>query len=148
MNHFSNEIQNENISNNAQQNNKNNNYYDEDTKSIIVENSNLFIEIDNLKKDINIYKTKLEELNNNYNKLKKDYQNNYRKNVLFENIKKEKDVEDEFNRLEEEKYKIKLKHCLDVNDLMKEKNNKFMKHNEYLKKYYKIYTGKDWNNSK
>ena len=137
--------QNENLSNNLK--NDNNNYYDEGTKNIIEENENLLSEIDNLKKEINLSKNKLAELNNEYNKLKKEYQDNLSKNLVFENKIKEKDIGDEFNKLDEEKYKLKLKYYLEINNLIKERNRNIIKHNEQMKKFYKIYTGKNWNNA-
>ena len=135
------------IKNNINNSSNNSHYYDDKTKSIIEENSNLFSEINQLKKEIDQYKDKLDELNNEYNKIKRERRDNLIKNNSSETIKIEKDFEDDFIKLEEEKYKLKLNHLLDINALLKEKNKKALNHNEQMKKLYKIYTGTNWKNS-
>ena len=120
---------------------------EENIKAIIEENSNLFLEINQLKKDIDVYNSRLDELNKEYNKLRQDLRDNLVKNVSIDNITIEKDLEDDFYTLEEEKYKLKLNHLLNKNNLLKEQNEKALKHNEQMKKLYKIYTGKIWKNS-
>ena len=120
---------------------------EENIKAIIEENSNLFLEINQLKKDIDVYNSRLDELNKEYNKLRQDLRDNLVKNVSIDNITIEKDLEHDFNQLEEEKYKLKLNHLLNKNNLLKEQNEKALKHNEQMKKLYKIYTGKIWENS-
>ena len=135
------------IKNNINNSSNNSHYYDDNTKSIIEENSNLFSEINQLKKEIDQYKDKLDELNNEYNKIKQERRDNLIKNNSSETIKIEKDFEDDFIKLEEEKYKLKLNHLLDINALLREKNKKALHHNEQMKKLYKIYTGTNWKNS-
>ena len=135
------------IKNNINNSLSNSHYYDEKTKNIIEENSTLFIEINKLKKEIDQYKDRLDELNNEYNKMKQDKRDNLIKSNTLDNIKIKKNFEDQFIKLEEEKYKIKLNHLLDINVLLKEKNKKALNHNEQMKKLYKIYTGTNWKNS-
>ena len=135
------------IKNNINNSISNSHYYDETTKIIIEENSSLFLEISQLKKEIDQYKDRLNELNNEYNKIKQDKRDNLIKNNTLNNIKIEKSFEDEFIKLEEEKYKLKLNHLLDINALLKEKNKKAINHNEQMKKLYKLYTGVNWKNT-
>ena len=124
----------------------NNNNCEENIINIIEENTNLFLEINDLKKEIELYGNRLEELNNEYNKLKQDNRDNILRDVTLDIIKIEKGFEKEFIFLEEEKYKLKLNHLLNINSLLKDQNQKAMKHNEQMKTLYKIYTGKNWNN--
>ena len=124
----------------------NNNNCEENIINIIEENTNLFLEINDLKKEIEVYGNRLEELNNEYNKLKQDNRDNILRDVTLDIIKIEKGFEKEFIFLEEEKYKLKLNHLLNINSLLKDQNQKAMKHNEQMKILYKIYTGKNWNN--
>ena len=118
--------------------------YEDNIKSIMDENSNLFLEINQLSKEIDIYSNRLDELNNEYNKLKQNYRDKLVKNTSFEKIETEKDLEEEFVKLEEEKHKLKLNHLLDKNRILKDKNKAALIHNEKLKKYYKDFTGKYW----
>ena len=134
------------IKNNINNSLSNSHYYDETTKNIIDENSALFIEINQLKKEIDQYKDRLDELNNEYNKIKQDKRDSLIKSNTLNNIKIEKSFEDEFIKLEEEKYKLKLNHLLDINTLLKAKNQKALNHNEQMKKLYKLYTGVNWKN--
>ena len=135
------------IKNNINNSLSNSHYYDEKTKNIIEENSTLFIEINKLKKEIDQYKDRLDELNNEYNKMKQDKRDNLIKSNTLDNIKIEKNFEDKFIKLEEEKYKIKLNHLLGINALLKENNQKALNHNEQMKKLYKLYTGENWKNT-
>ena len=122
----------------------NSNISEENIKGIIEENSNLFLEINQLNKEIELYSNRLDELNSEYNKLKQDYRDHLVKEVSFENIQIEKELGDEFYKLEEEKYQIKLNHLLNINKELKEKNQKTLKHNEQMKILYKKYSGKNW----
>ena len=122
----------------------NSNISEENIKGIIEENSNLFLEINQLNKEIELYSNRLDELNSEYNKLKHDYRDHLVKEVSFENIQIEKELGDKFNKLEEEKYQIKLNHLLNINKELKEKNQKALKHNEQMKILYKKYSGKNW----
>ena len=122
----------------------NSNISEENMKGIIEENSNLFLEINQLNKEIELYSNRLDELNSEYNKLKQDYRDLLVKEVSFENIQIEKELGDEFYKLEEEKYQIKLNHLLNINKELKEKNQKALKHNEQMKILYKKYSGKNW----
>ena len=122
----------------------NSNISEENIKGIIEENSNLFLEINQLNKEIELYSNRLDELNSEYNKLKQDYRDHLVKEVSFENIQIEKELGDEFYKLEEEKYQIKLNHLLNINKELKEKNQKALKHNEQMKILYKKYSGKNW----
>ena len=122
----------------------NSNISEENIKGIIEENSNLFLEINQLNKEIELYSNRLDELNSEYNKLKQDYRDHLVKEFSFENIQIEKELGDKFNKLEEEKYKIKLNHLLNINKELKEKNQKALKHNEQMKILYKKYSGKNW----
>ena len=135
------------IKNNINNSLSNSHYYDEKTKNIIEENSTLFIEINKLKKEIDQYKDRLDELNNEYNKMKQDKRDNLIKSNTLDNIKIKKNFEDQFIKLEEEKYKIKLNHLLGINALLKENNQKALNHNEQMKKLYKLYTGVNWKNT-
>ena len=135
------------IKNNINNSLSNSHYYDEKTKNIIEENSTLFIEINKLKKEIDQYKDRLDELNNEYNKMKQDKRDNLIKSNTSDNIKIKKNFEDQFIKLEEEKYKIKLNHLLGINALLKENNQKALNHNEQMKKLYKLYTGVNWKNT-
>ena len=135
------------IKNNINNSLSNSHYYDEKTKNIIEENSTLFIEINKLKKEIDQYKDRLDELNNEYNKMKQDKRDNLIKSNRLDNIKIKKNFEDQFIKLEEEKYKIKLNHLLGINALLKENNQKALNHNEQMKKLYKLYTGVNWKNT-
>ena len=135
------------IKNNINNSLSNSHYYDEKTKNIIEENSTLFIEINKLKKEIDQYKDRLDELNNEYNKMKQDKRDNLIKSNTLDNIKIKKNFEDQFIKLEEEKYKIKLNHLLGINALLKENNQKALNHNEQMKKLYKLYTGINWKNT-
>ena len=135
------------IKNNINNSLSNSHYYDEKTKNIIEENSTLFIEINKLKKEIDQYKDRLDELNNEYNKMKQDKRDNLIKSNTLDNIKIKKNFEDQFIKLEEEKYKIKLNHLLGINALLKENNQKALNHNEHMKKLYKLYTGVNWKNT-
>ena len=118
--------------------------YEENIKGILEENSNLFLEINQLNKEIELYSNRLDELNSEYNKLKQDYRDHLVKEFSFENIQIEKELGDEFYKLEEEKYQIKLNHLLNINKELKEKNQKALKHNEQMKILYKKYSGKNW----
>ena len=120
------------------------NISEENIKGIIEENSNLFLEINQLNKEIELYSNRLDELNSEYNKLKQDYRDHLVKEFSFENIQIEKELGDKFNKLEEEKYQIKLNHLLNINKELKEKNQKALKHNEQMKILYKKYSGKNW----
>ena len=122
----------------------NSNISEENIKGIIEENSNLFLEINQLNKEIELYSNRLDELNGEYNKLEQDYRDHLVKEVSFENIQIEKELGDKFNKLEEEKYQIKLNHLLNINKELKEKNQKALKHNEQMKILYKKYSGKNW----
>ena len=122
-------------------------YYDDNTKNLIKENNNLFIEINQLKKDIDIYKDRIEELDNEYNNIKQEYRDNCLKNITHEKINIEKCFETDFIKLEEEKYNLKLNHLLDINNILLEENQKALKHNKQMKNLYKIYIGKNWKNS-
>ena len=122
----------------------NSNISEENIKGIIEENSNLFLEINQLNKEIEFYSNRLNELNSEYNKIKKNYRNQLVKEISFENIQIEKELGDKFNKLEEEKYQIKLNHLLNINKELKEKNQKALKHNEQMKILYKKYSGKNW----
>ena len=122
----------------------NSNISEENIKGIIEENSNLFLEINQLNKEIELYSNRLDELNSEYNKLKQDYRDHLVKEFSFENIQIEKELGDKFNKLEEEKYQIKLNHLLNINKELKEKNQKALKHNEQMKILYKKYSGKNW----
>ena len=122
----------------------NSNISEENIKGIIEENSNLFLEINQLNKEIELYSNRLDELNSEYNKQKQDYRDHLVKEVSFENIQIEKELGDKFNKLEEEKYQIKLNHLLNINKELKEKNQKALKHNEQMKILYKKYSGKNW----
>ena len=135
------------IKNNINNSLSNSHYYDEKTKNIIEDNSTLFIEINKLKKEIDQYKDRLDELNNEYNKMKQDKRDNLIKSNTLDNIKIKKNFEDQFIKLEEEKYKIKLNHLLGINALLKENNQKALNHNEQMKKLYKLYTGVNWKNT-
>ena len=135
------------IKNNINNSLSNSHYYDEKTKNIIEENSTLFIEINKLKKEIDQYKDRLDELNNEYNKMKQDKRDNLIKSNTLDNIKIKKNFEDQFIKLEEEKYKIKLNYLLGINALLKENNQKALNHNEQMKKLYKLYTGVNWKNT-
>ena len=135
------------IKNNINNSLSNSHYYDEKTKNIIEENSTLFIEINKLKKEIDQYKDRLDELNNEYNKMKQDKRDNLIKSNKLNNIKIEKNFEEQFIKLEEEKYKLKLNHLLGINALLKENNQKALNHNEQMKKLYKLYTGVNWKNT-
>ena len=135
------------IKNNINNSLSNSHYYDEKTKNIIEENSTLFIEINKLKKEIDQYKDRLDELNNEYNKMKQDKRDNLIKSNTSDNIKIKKNFEDQFIKLEEEKYKIKLNYLLGINALLKENNQKALNHNEQMKKLYKLYTGVNWKNT-
>ena len=135
------------IKNNINNSLSNSHYYDEKTKNIIEENSTLFIEINKLKKEIDQYKDRLDELNNEYNKMKQDKRDNLIKSNTLDNIKIKKNFEDQFIKLEEDKYKIKLNHLLGINALLKENNQKALNHNEQMKKLYKLYTGVNWKNT-
>ena len=135
------------IKNNINNSLSNSHYYDEKTKNIIEENSTLFIEINKLKKEIDQYKDRLDELNNEYNKMKQDKRDNLIKSNTLDNIKIKKNFEEQFIKLEEEKYKIKLNHLLGINALLKENNQKALNHNEQMKKLYKLYTGVNWKNT-
>ena len=135
------------IKNNINNSLSNSHYYDEKTKNIIEENSTLFIEINKLKKELDQYKDRLDELNNEYNKMKQDKRDNLIKSNTLDNIKIKKNFEDQFIKLEEEKYKIKLNHLLGINALLKENNQKALNHNEQMKKLYKLYTGVNWKNT-
>ena len=135
------------IKNNINNSLSNSHYYDEKTKNIIEENSTLFIEINKLKKEIDQYKDRLDELNNEYNKMKQDKRDNLIKSNTLDNIKIKKNFEDQFIKLEEEKYKIKLNHLLGINALLKENNQKALNHNEQMKKLYKLFTGVNWKNT-
>ena len=114
---------------------------EENIKSIIEENSNLFLEINQLEKDIDVYSVRLDELNNEYNKLKQDYRDNLIKNISFE-----KSLEEDYYKLEEEKYKLKLNHLLNINKILKDQNEKALKHNEKMKILYKTFSQKNLNN--
>ena len=118
--------------------------FEENIKNIIDENSNLFLEINQLSKEIDLYSNRLDKLNNEYNELKQNYRDKLVKNTAFEKIEIEKDLEEDFDKLEEEKYRLKLNHLLDKNGILKEKNKKSLMHNEQLKNYYKTFTGKNW----
>ena len=119
----------------------NSNISEENIKGIIEENSNLFLEINQLNKEIELYSNRLDELNSEYNKLKQDHRDHLVKEFSFENIQIEKELGDKFNKLEEEKYQIKLNHLLNINKELKEKNQKALKHNEQMgKKIYKKIT--------
>ena len=122
----------------------NSNISEEKIKGIIEENSNLFLEINQLNKEIELYSNRLDELNSEYNKIKQDYRDHLLKEVSSENIQIEKELGDEFYKLEEEKYQIKLNHLLNINKELKEKNQKALKHNEQMKILYKKYSGKNW----
>ena len=122
----------------------NSNNYEENIKGIIDENSNLFLEINQLSKEIDVYSNRLDELNNEYNRLKQNYRDKLVKNTSLEKIEIEKDLEEDFDKLEEEKHRLKLNHLLDKNRILKEKNKKALMHNEQIKKFYKNFTGKDW----
>ena len=122
----------------------NSNISEESIKVIIEENSNLFLEINQLNKEIELYSNRLDELNSEYNKLKQDYREHLLKEASSENIQIEKELGDEFYKLEEEKYQIKLNHLLNINKELKEKNQKALKHNEQMKILYKKYSGKNW----
>ena len=122
----------------------NSNISEENIKGIIEENSNLFLEINQLNKEIELYSNRLDELNSEYNKLRQDYRDHLVKEFSFENIQIEKELGDKFNKLEEEKYQIKLNHLLNINKELKEKNQKALKHNEQMKILYKKYSGKNW----
>ena len=122
----------------------NSNISEENIKGIIEENSNLFLEINQLNKEIELYSNRLDELNSEYNKIKQDYRDHLLKEVSSENIQIEKELGDKFNKLEEEKYQIKLNHLLNINKELKEKNQKALKHNEQMKILYKKYSGKNW----
>jgi len=122
----------------------NSNISEENIKGIIEENSNLFLEINQLNKEIELYSNRLDELNSEYNKIKQDYRDHLLKEVSSENIQIEKELGDEFYKLEEEKYQIKLNHLLNINKELKEKNQKALKHNEQMKILYKKYSGKNW----
>ena len=115
-------------------------------ENIKEDNNKLFLEINQLKKEINLYQSRLNELKNEYNKLNQEYQENLIKNCTFEEINKEKDIEKEFIKLEEEKYSIKLKQVKNKNDLLKKRNEKMIKHNQQMKNFYKIYMGEEWVN--
>ena len=115
-------------------------------ENIKEDNNKLFLEINQLKKEINLYQSRLNELTNEYNKLNQEYQENLIKNCTFEEINKEKDIEKEFIKLEEEKYSIKLKQVKNKNDLLKKRNEKIIKHNQQMKNFYKIYMGEEWVN--
>ena len=115
-------------------------------ENIKEDNNKLFLEINQLKKEINLYQSRLNELTNEYNKLNQEYQENLIKNCTFEEINKEKDIEKEFIKLEEEKYSIKLKQVKNKNDLLKKRNEKMIKHNQQMKNFYKIYMGEEWVN--
>ena len=118
--------------------------YEDNIKSIMDENSNLFLEINQLSKEIDLYSNRLDKLNNEYNELKQNYRDKLVKNTAFEKIEIEKDLEEDFDKLEEEKYRLKLNHLLDKNGILKENNEKSLMHNEQLKNYYKTFTGKNW----
>lgn len=121
-----------------------NNNSEENIQNLIDENSNLFLEINQLKKDIDLYNNQLDELYNEYIKLKQDYRDDLIKGVSSDNIKIEKELENEFNQLEEEKYKLKLNHLLNKNNLLKEQYEQALKHNNHMKNLYKTITGKAW----
>ena len=117
-------------------------------ETIKEDNNVLYFEISQLKKEINLYKSRLDELTNDYNKLSQEYQDNLRNNFSFEELDKEKDIEDEYIKLEEEKYNLKLNQVKNKNKLLRERNEKAKRHNEQMKKFYKLYTGEEWDNSK
>ena len=113
-------------------------------ENIKEDNNVLYFEITQLKKEINLYKSRLDELTNDYNKLSKEYQDNLVNNFSFEELDKEKDIEDEYIKLEEEKYNLKLNQVKNKNKLLRERNEKVKRHNEQMKKFYKLYTGEEW----
>ena len=125
----------------------NDNSISNNEENIKEDNATLFLEINQLKKDINLYQSRLNELTNEYNKLNKEYQENLMKNYSFEDINKEKEIEDEFIKLEEEKYKLKLNQLMNKNELLKQRKEKAIKHNQQLKNFYKIYMGEEWINN-
>ena len=116
-------------------------------RNVKEDNNTLFLEIKRLKEDIDLYQSRLNELTIKYNKLKEEYQENLLNNYSFGEINLDKNMEEEFIKLEEGKYNIKLNQVINKNNLLKQRNEKIIKHNEQMKKFYKIYTGKDWVNS-
>ena len=113
-------------------------------RNVKEDNNTLFLEIKQLKEDIDLYQSRLNELTIEYNKLKQEYQENLLNNYSFGEINLDKNMDEEFIKLEEEKYNIKLNQVINKNNLLKQRNEKIIKHNEQMKKFYKIYTGKDW----
>ena len=116
-------------------------------ENIKEENVILFFEINQLKKDINLYQSRLDELTSEYNKLRLEYQEILQKNFSFDELDKEKEIEEEYIKLEEEKYNIILKKVRNQNNLLKLRNEKVKRHNEQMKKFYKLYTGEEWGKS-
>ena len=116
-------------------------------ENIKEENVILFFEINQLKKDINLYQSRLDELTSEYNKLRQEYQEILQKNFSFDELDKEKEIEEEYIKLEEEKYNIILKKVRNQNNLLKLRNEKVKRHNEQMKKFYKLYTGEEWGKS-
>ena len=116
-------------------------------ENIREDNNVLYLEISQLKKDINLYKTRLDELTNDYNKLSREYQDSLINKFSFEELDIEKDIEDEYVKLEEEKYSLRLNQVKNKNKLLRERNEKAKRHNEQMKKFYKLYTGEEWNGS-
>ena len=116
-------------------------------ENIKEENVILFFEINQLKKDINLYQSRLDELTSEYNKLRQEYQEILQKNFSFDELDKEKQIEEEYIKLEEEKYNIILKKVRNQNNLLKLRNEKVKRHNEQMKKFYKLYTGEEWGKS-
>ena len=116
-------------------------------ENIKEENVILFFEINQLKKDINLYQSRLDELTSEYNKLRLEYQEILQKNFSFDELDKEKQIEEEYKKLEEEKYNIILKKVRNQNNLLKLRNEKVKRHNEQMKKFYKLYTGEEWGKS-
>ena len=116
-------------------------------RNVKEDNNTLFLEIKRLKEDIDLYQSRLNELTIKYNKLKEEYQENLLNNYSFGEINLDKNMEEEFIKLEEGKYNIKLNQVINKNNLFKQRNEKIIKQKKQNKKIYKIYTGKDWVNS-
>ena len=125
----------ENINNNLDNNIKDDN--------IILNN-----EIEQIKNDIQVYKKNLEDLTEEYSSLFQKYKKFCTDNFSFEDIINNDNLSevdrDLNNKLEEEKYNLKLQNLTHKNELIKKRNSNLIKHNQEMKKYYKIYTGKEW----
>lgn len=112
------------------------------------DNNILNNEIEQIKNDIKSYKKNLDNLTEEYSSLLQKHKNYCINNFSFEemiNNSNLSELDRELNnKLEEEKYNLKLQNLMHKNELIKQRNSNLIKHNQEMKKYYKIYTGKEW----